>query len=188
MGITDDVKQSVNDVKQSVGIKEKSGVEKAKDQAKSALGKMGDDVKGALGMKPKTDKYYDYGLLVLRIAIAMIALHGISKLMNLAGTGAFFGKLGVPLPELMAVFIALLETVGGICILLGIATRVFGILIAFDLATAILLTNPLKGISPHEMELWFMLTGIAIALTGPGKFSLREKLAGDKKDSVLNKI
>lgn len=181
MGISDDVKQSV-------GIKEKSGVEKAKDQAKSALGKMGDDVKGALGMKPKTDKYYDYGLLVLRIAIAMIALHGIMKLTNLAGTGAFFGKLGIPFPEAMAVFIGLLETIGGICILLGIATRVFGILIACDLATAILLTNPLKGISPHEMELWFLLTGIAIALTGPGKYSLREKLAEGKKDSILNKI
>lgn len=179
MGITDDVKQSI-------GMKEKSGVEKAKDQAKSAVSKMGDDVKSALGMKPKTDKYYDYGLLVLRIAVSMIALHGIMKFMSLGGIASFFGSLGIPLPGVMAPIIALIETVGGLCILLGIATRVFGILIACDLTVAILLTNPLKGIMPHELELWFVLTGIAIALTGPGKYSLREKLAG--KYPILDKI
>jgi putative oxidoreductase len=181
MGITDDVKQTV-------GMKEKSGMDKMADKARSSVDKMKDDVKGALGMKPKTDKYYDYGLLVLRIAISMIALHGIMKLMSLDGTAAFFGKLGIPIAGVMAVFIALLETVGGICILLGIATRVFGVLLACEFVVAILLTNPFKGIMPHEAELWFLLTGIAIALTGPGKYSLREKLAGDKKDSILNKI
>ncbi len=179
---------TVEEVKQSVGLKEKSGMEKAKDQAKSALAKAGDDVRGALGMKPKTDKYQDFGLLALRLAASMIAMHGIMKLTSLAGTGAFFAKLGIPLPEVMAVVIALIETVGGICILLGIATRVFGILVACDLATAIILTNPFKGLQPHELELFFVLTGLAVALAGPGKYSLREKLAAGKPDSILNKI
>ncbi len=179
---------TVEEVKQSIGMKEKSGVEKAKDQAKSALSKVGDDVRGALGLKPKTDPYVDYGLLALRLAVSMIALHGIMKLTSLDGTAAFFGHLGIPIPSVMALVIALIETVGGICILLGIATRVFGILVACDLATAILLTNPLKGIQPHELELFFLLTALALALAGPGKYSLREVLAGKQPQSILNKI
>ncbi len=178
---------TVEDVKQSIGMKEKTGVEKAKDQAKSALGKVGDDVRGALGLKPK-DPYLDYGLLALRLAVSMIALHGVAKLSNIDGTATFFGHLGIPLPSVMAILIGLIEVVGGICILLGIATRVFGILVACDLATAILLTNPLKGISPHELELFFLLTGLAVALAGPGKYSLREALAGKQQESMLNKI
>ncbi len=178
---------SVEDVKQSMGMKEKSGMEKAKDQAKSAMAKMGDDVRGALGMKPK-DPYADYGLLALRLSVSMIALHGIMKLTSLDGTAAFFGPLGIPIPGVMAIIIALIETVGGICILLGIATRVFGVLVACDLLTAILLTNPFKGIMPHEVELFFVLGGLAVALAGPGRFSLRELLAGKDKDHILNKI
>jgi putative oxidoreductase len=170
-------------------MKQKSGMEKMAQGAKEKLGKAADDVKGALGMKPKpvTDKYRDVGLLVLRIALAMLMLHGISKLSNLDGTGAFFGKLGVPAAGVMALLIGLLETFGALAILLGIGTRLFGVLVALDLLTAVILTNPFKGIQPHELELWFMLAGLAIALTGPGRYSLEEKLAGGK-ESILHKI
>ncbi|MFN7990968.1 MAG: DoxX family protein [Candidatus Micrarchaeia archaeon] len=180
MGITDDVKSPL-------GAKKSAG-DKIVDDAKSSVSRMADNAKGALGLKPKEDKNLGYGLLVLRIALAMMVFHGFTKLTNLDGTGAFFGKLGIPIPGVMALLIGLLEFAGGLCILAGIGTRIFGALFAIDLATAILLTNPLKGVQPHELELWFMLAGIAIALMGPGTLSLSEILSKGDKDSIFAKI
>ncbi len=177
----------IEDVKSSISTNKNAG-EKILDDAKASVSRVADDARGALGLKPKEDKNLNYGLLALRIAVSMIALHGFTKLTGLAGTAGFFGKLGIPIPFIMALLIGLIEFVGGICVLAGIGTRVFGVLIALDLATAIILTNPLKGIQPHELELWFMLAGIAIALCGPGKYSLSEMLSKGDKNSILVKI
>ncbi len=179
MGITEDMRQSVDNAKKSVGIKEKSGVDKAKDQAKSALGKMGDDVKGALGIRPKTDKYYDYGLVAVRLALAIVLLHGISLLGSPAGD-----SFGIPLSGFAAALAGLLEMLAGLAILLGVVARVSGALVALDMAVSILLTSSMLG---RELEAVLLLCGLAIALTGPGRFSLEEKIAGGK-DSPLHRI
>jgi uncharacterized membrane protein YphA (DoxX/SURF4 family) len=157
------------DMKQSLGMKEKSAAEKMADKARSSVAKATDDVKGALGMRPKTDKYRDYGLAALRIALAMVALNGVSMLAGHAGAGDLI--------------IGLFEAAAGLAILLGILARLSGALVALWMALAILLGSPL-GL---ELEMLFLLCGIALALTGPGKYSLEEKLAGGR-ESVLHRI
>ncbi|HSB47275.1 MAG TPA: DoxX family protein [Candidatus Bilamarchaeum sp.] len=163
----------------------KKSVDKMKEGAKSTIGKVSDDVKEKLGLTPK-DPYMDYGLLVIRIGLAMFMIHGFSKLTGLEGTAMFFGKLGIPAAGIMALFIGLLELVGGLAMLLGLGTRLFGLLLTINMVVAIVLTKLGKGVP--ELELWFLFGSLAIALTGPGKFSLREMLTKGKKDSILSKI
>ena len=159
----------------------KDKMDSTKKKAGQAMSRMGDDVKGAMGMK-KDNKCMDYGLLVIRVALLMFAIHGYSKLTGLDGTTAFFGKLGIPAAGAMALFIGLLEFGGGILMLLGLGTRVIGILLTLNMIVAIALTKLAKPWPPPELELLFLFCSLAIALMGPGKYSLSYMLSkGDPK-------
>lgn len=61
---------------------------------------------------------------------------GWGKLHNLPKVTAFFASLGIPLPGLNAPFVAVLEWAGGILLVLGLATRPIGLLLAVDLLVA----------------------------------------------------
>src|SRR4030095_14026175 len=139
----------------------KDKMDSTKKKAGQAMSRMGDDVKGAMGIK-KENKHLDCGLLVIRIALLMFAIHGFSKLTGLEGTAAFFGKLGIPAADIMALFIGLLEFVGGICMFLGIGTRVFGILLTLNMVVAIALTKLAKICAPPELEPLFLFFSLAI--------------------------
>ncbi|MFA5106634.1 MAG: DoxX family protein [Candidatus Micrarchaeia archaeon] len=141
-----------------------------------------------MGKFMKNADLADWGMLALRAAVVLFFFHGLSKLTNLDGTSTFFASLGIPFPWIMALFIALLETLGPIAILFGIGTRYFAALLAMDMLVAILLARlgmVLKaglpmGITKAELEFTYMLATAAIALIGPGKYSLEAWLAKKK--------
>jgi len=54
---------------------------------------------------------------------------GHGKLSNLTKVTGFFTDLGIPFPGANAVFIASLEFVGGLCLILGLGTRIFAALL-----------------------------------------------------------
>jgi len=73
-----------------------------------------------------------WGITAVRVMTGLLfAVHGYQKFAaGIGGVVGFFAKIAIPLPGLMAPFIATLELVGGILLILGLATRVLGCLFA----------------------------------------------------------
>ncbi|HVM58981.1 MAG TPA: DoxX family protein [Candidatus Paceibacterota bacterium] len=113
------------------------------------------------------------GMFILRLATgAIFVAHGVMKLEDPAMVAGFFAKLGL-LPGLQWVwFIALLEVIGGAALILGLATRFFGSLLAIEMLVAILLTGIGRGFHAHELELILAAASLSIALAGSGRWSL----------------
>src|SRR6266404_9968764 len=63
---------------------------------------------------------------------------GHGKLSNLEKVTGFFTDLGIPFPGANAAFIASLEFVGGICLMLGLGTRIFSLLLSATMIVALL--------------------------------------------------
>ena len=125
----------------------------------------------------------DVGLAILRLIIGTIfAAHGAQKLFTfgIAGvTGAFTG-MGAPLPAITAPVIAGLEFFGGIALIVGLLTRLVGFALAADMVGAIVITKLSAGLfAPAGFELELALLGgaLALALAGPGDFSLDRVIA-----------
>jgi uncharacterized membrane protein YphA (DoxX/SURF4 family) len=165
----------------------KKSVEKMKDSAKSSVDKMADDVRERLGMKPK-DPYSDYGLLVIRLGLAMFTIYGLQKLTGLDGTAGFFANVGIPAAGVMAVVVACVEFFGGLAMLLGIGTRLFGALLSIVLIVALATVKLKAGWPAMEVDLALLTMALGMAFTGPGKLSLRELLTKNQKDHILSKI
>ena len=104
-----------------------------------------------------------------------------------------FTKLGMPMPEVLAPAIAVLEIVGGLCFILGVWTRPFALLFSGEMIVAILSTkismflgaSPLPPVPPqtgfwavlHEgrSDLAQLLGSLFLLIEGPGPWSLDAK-------------
>jgi len=77
--------------------------------------------------------------LLTRLVIGLgLHITGDGKLKNLDRVTSFFGSLGIPFPHANAIFVALLEFVGGLCLILGLGTRFFAFLLSCSLLVAVL--------------------------------------------------
>lgn len=110
-----------------------------------------------------------FGLLLIRISAGLIFLtHGWMKVANLSGTvlmlGQYFG-----LAPILVYSISWLELIGGLALILGVATRFFGFLFGIEMLVATILVGFGRGFS---MEFMLMLVSFGIALAGSGKYSI----------------
>jgi putative oxidoreductase len=119
------------------------------------------------------------GLLVLRVVVgAVFAAHGAQKIFEftIPGTIGSFAGMGVPLPEIAAPVVAFVEFVGGILLILGFFTRPVGILLAVDMAVALVAVHLPAGLwvsdGGYEFVAVLGVAALALALTGAGRFSL----------------
>ncbi|MCA5923720.1 DoxX family protein [Curtobacterium oceanosedimentum] len=118
------------------------------------------------------------GLTALRIVLgAVFIAHGAQKFAQGIPTVAQgFSGMGVPLAEVAAPLVAGLELVGGVLLVLGIATRIVGVLLAVDMVVAGLLAHATAGFFAQEGGFEYVLVlavaSLAVALTGPGRFSV----------------
>ena len=120
----------------------------------------------------------DLALLILRVVAGLIMMmHGWQKVFQygFAGVSQGFAGMGVPLPQVMGPFIALLELIGGIALIIGLLTPVFAALLAADMVGAIVLVHLSKGFfMPEGYEFALSLLGACLALTlaGAGQYSV----------------
>jgi uncharacterized membrane protein YphA (DoxX/SURF4 family) len=113
------------------------------------------------------------GMFFLRLVTGIIFIvHGSMKLGAIALMAQFFGSLGLDPAVWWVWFIGLLEVIGGAALILGVATRLFGALLAIEMIVAIFLTGVGRGFSAHEFELLLAASSLAIALAGSGRWSL----------------
>ena len=120
-------------------------------------------------------------LLVLRLVVGpMLAYHGYRKLD--AGVGRFVttvSRLGFPLPELLARATIVIELVGGICLALGLLTRVWSGFVTVQMLLIVakvkwdvgLLGPPGKG-GGFELDLLYAVIAAALLIAGPGLLAL----------------
>lgn len=133
-------------------------------------------------------KYALWNIIFLRLGVGIIFLvHGVGKLFNvgptalgISGTANFFVGLGIPAPLFFAWVVALVETCGGLAILLGVFTRYAALLLAVDMLIALLVFHWPKGFSilngGYEFVLLLLLADLSLLLSGAGKkFALGKK-------------
>ena len=115
---------------------------------------------------------------MIRIALgAILFMHGWGKIN--AGVariaGAFGTNYGLPMSTLLAYAAMFLETVGAVCIIIGLFTRFFAAAIAIELLIAMFAAHWAKGFSVgaggYEYVLFLGIVTFAIALRGGGPYS-----------------
>lgn len=119
----------------------------------------------------KTSRFFyspAFGLLLIRVAAGVIFLtHGWMKVQNIEQTVMFLGQMGIILP--LAYFISWLEVIGGVALILGVATRIFGVAFGIEMLVATLLMGFGRGLG---LDFVLCLMSFGIALTGSGKYSV----------------
>ena len=112
------------------------------------------------------------GLLLIRMGIGMVFLaHGWMKVQNIAVFDGAFAGMG--LPPGTATFIASLEIIGGLALILGIYSRVFGLIFGIQMIVAIYLTGFFaNGYRQHELEIALALLSFGIMFAGSGRYAV----------------
>lgn len=134
-------------------------------------------------LRPFYERTPDISWLIVRLTAGLMLLpHGIPKVFQ-QGVAAFAAaglqKRGIEPALPLAYLIAILETVGGLCVALGLFTRFFAAAIAIEMAviTVIYLPQGFGWTKPgYEYVLMWGLIMFAIALRGGGPYSLDRRI------------
>src|SRR4051794_18585106 len=128
-----------------------------------------------------------YGLLLLRLFVGFAFFgHGTQKLFGWfgghgpQGTGGVFTSLGFRSGVRMAVLAGLAEAVSGTLLAFGLATPLACGMIAVVMLVAIFaVTFKRAFMAGSELELAYLVTAVALAAIGPGRFSLDRAIGWD---------
>ena len=130
----------------------------------------------------KLNQYKDLGLLITRVGLgAMFIFHGYPKLMGgpegWTGLGASTKFIGITFaPVFWGFMAALVETLGGFLVVIGLAFRPVCALLVFNLVVAAAMHfgmgDGLKG-AAHAIEDAVMFAGLFFI--GPGKYSVDKR-------------
>jgi len=122
-------------------------------------------------------------ILLVRLSVGLLFFEsGRGKLfVKLEELMEFFVKLGIPFPYFNAVFVSTVEFVGGICLILGLATRIFSAQLFFVMLVAIF-TSEIKKVSTlgdflYLPEVSLLLIFVWLVFSGPGKISIDHLLS-----------
>ena len=127
------------------------------------------------------DRFQDVALLLVRITWGWQFFEtGLGKLRDLDKPTQFFASLGIPLPGINAAFIGTLECVGGILLLLGLATRLVSPLLVGSMTVAFvtadrealfsLFSDPSRFVSAAPAP--FLAAALIAMAFGAGRLSL----------------
>jgi len=122
---------------------------------------------------------------LIRFSIgAILFMHGYAKAANMGvdRVATMFGtNFGLPMPHFLAYAAMFLETVGAVCVAIGLFTRFFAAAIAIELLIALFAAHWAKGFSVgaggYEYVLFLGIVMFAIALRGGGPYSV-DRLIG----------
>jgi putative oxidoreductase len=108
------------------------------------------------------------------------AQSGWGRLHHIPQATQFFASLHIPFPEANVVFVSSLEFVGGILLMLGLASRLIGLLLACDMIVAYITADPeaLHSIFSDPGKFYnadpytFLFASLLILIFGPGRLAL----------------
>lgn len=136
-----------------------------------------------------------YGLLLLRVVIGLVFFaHGSQKLLGwfggpgLKGTRGWLGSMHFRLPAVMAVMVSVSES-SGLLFALGLLTPFAALLMSSAMFVAIASVHWkngfFNGAQGFEFNLSLIAAAVALAATGPGRFSLDRLIGWDDNLSGL---
>jgi putative oxidoreductase len=107
-------------------------------------------------------------------------LAGKGKLLNIERTAEFFGSLNIPMPVFNAYLAAATECFGGLLLVVGLASRLVAIPVAFTMIVAYvtadyealtgIFSDPDKFVAAAPFP--FLLTAVLVLAFGPGAISI----------------
>ncbi|OYD09891.1 DoxX family protein [Paludifilum halophilum] len=129
---------------------------------------------------------HEIGALILRVVLGVIFLvHGVVKFQDgIENTAGWFSSIG--LPGFMAYAVALLETIGGVALIVGLGIRIFSVLFALLMAGAILKVKLAAGFlgngqqTGYEFDLALLAMTVYLALNGNKLYSLDQWISKRK--------
>jgi putative oxidoreductase len=109
----------------------------------------------------------------LRLAVGGVFLrHGVVKLQTgLPGTTEFLHSLGFPFAPIWAVILIGVETLGAICVAVGLFTRAWAAALAVVMVVAILRVRIPRGMD-FELEALLRAGALSLVALGDGPLSL----------------
>jgi putative oxidoreductase len=114
-----------------------------------------------------TDRFQNVFALLARVLLAALFLPaGISKIASFAGTAAYIGSVGLPLPELGAVIAIVVEVGGGLALLAGYQTRVVALLMAIFTVVAGVFFHAFWTAAPEQLMVQQIMFTKNIAIAG----------------------
>ncbi|KPK59331.1 MAG: hypothetical protein AMS21_10020 [Gemmatimonas sp. SG8_38_2] len=124
----------------------------------------------------------EWGGVLLRLALGSVFMaHGWEKLNGPLGTPEGFNidAWGWPHPEVWAWVVAIVETLGGLLIVVGLFTRLAAALSACVMVVAIVRVKLATGfIGGFELEFALLMIALALVVTGAGRISVDRDVLG----------
>jgi putative oxidoreductase len=117
---------------------------------------------------------------VIRTLSGLVFVYfGVSKLADLSGTASQFYAMGLPSGETIPFLVAMLETFGGLMLVVGLGTRLAAGLLALDMVGACLATlHIMAGQLIFLLLPLLMLVLMSFVLwSGPAAYALDDQLA-----------
>lgn len=135
-------------------------------------------------LKARTESFLPYVPVLLRLAIGIVFfVHGIQKLQNPGGAIGFMEFLNIPAPAVAGWFIIILESVGGLALIVGVATRYLAILFVVEMLVAILIYKIPHQVSfiatdrtGFELDLTLLIVALTLVILGSGPLSIEHNV------------
>ena len=130
----------------------------------------------------KANTHSDLGKLLLRVTLGLLVLlHGLGKLNGgMSGLVQMVASHGVP--GVLAYGVLLGEVLGPLMLIAGFHARIGALLIAVNMAVAIALVHVgqlgqlnEQGGWALELQAMYLVAALALALMGPGRFSVNPR-------------
>jgi len=124
----------------------------------------------------------DVGKFTLRLTLGVLMLfHGVHKILYPAALGFIGGKLAdLGLPHGMAYLVYIGEVVAPIMLILGVYSRIGGLLVMINMIFALILVHATQLLSlgksggwSVELEGIYLLCGLTVLMLGSGKVAIR---------------
>ncbi len=132
----------------------------------------------------------DLGLFVLRVigGASLAVAHGWSKLYPDGPPEQLVSgieqRLGLPEPHLFAWGVAIVETVGGALMAIGLLTRPAAFAVAVNMGVAAFVWHAPDTFAEREPALLYFAIATAVFLAGPGRISADRILLGSPQPPV----
>jgi putative oxidoreductase len=113
-------------------------------------------------------------LLILRLwfGLVMAFAHGLRKVTDLSAFAESVGKRGIPFPELTGAFAAASEFLGGVLLAAGLLTRPAAVCLLLTMLVAAFYVHAGDPFSKQELALAYGVAALAVAISGPGRYSI----------------
>ena len=123
------------------------------------------------------------GKLILRLAVGgLILFHGVSKLINPAGTISYVSSQlsAAGLPTFLAYGVFAGEVIAPVLIILGLYSRIGGLIVVINMIFAVTLAHTAQiftlsksGGWALELQAFYLLCGLAVFFLGSGRMAAK---------------